>query len=244
MLTYRTTYIAFLRGINVGGHRVTMDVLRRLFTELGLTSVRTYIQTGNVFFEAPAQEDCGQLTARMEQHLQQALGYAVPTFLRTPEELEYLLALNPFRHLTVTDEMRLCLVFLSEPAPAGLVLPLRSSKADMEIVHLTAREAFVVWYIIEGRAPATMSFLNKTLGRRTTTRFFIPLVKFWRLPGNSEMCKDIRYLCDLFCCHKRVFHHNIITSTPIHRSTNRISTNYNSSLSRRLKIMILCKNQF
>lgn len=166
------TYIAFLRGINVGGHRVTMEVLRRLFTELGLTNVRSYIQSGNLFFDTPEQEDRTLLTARIELHLQQALGYAVPAFLRSPKELDHLLALNPFRHLTVTDDMRLCLMFLSEPAPTGLILPLRSPKADMEIVHLTDREAFVIWYIIDGRAPATMSFLDKTLGRRTTTRFF------------------------------------------------------------------------
>ena len=171
------TYIAFLRGINVGGHRVTMETLRRLFTELGLANVRTYIQTGNVFFDDPEQADRAQLTARIEQHLQQALGYAVPTFLRTPAELEHLLALNPFRHLTVTDDMRLCLMFLAEPAPTGLVLPLRSPKADMEIVHLTDHEAFVIWHLIEGRAPATMNFLDKTLGRRTTTRFFSTAAK-------------------------------------------------------------------
>jgi uncharacterized protein (DUF1697 family) len=146
-------------------------VLRHFFTELGFANVRTYIQSGNVFFDTPEQ-DRAQLTALIEQHLQQALGYAVPVFLRSLEELEYLLALNPFRHLTVTNDMRLCLMFLSEPTPTKLLLPLRSPKADMEIVHLTDREAFVIWYIIEGRAPASMTFLDKTLGQRTTTRFF------------------------------------------------------------------------
>ncbi|MGY2131089.1 DUF1697 domain-containing protein [Hymenobacter sp. HD11105] len=178
------TYIAFLRGINVGGHRVTMEVLRRLFTEMDFTNVRTYIQTGNVFFDT-AEDDRALLTSRIEQHLEQALGYAVPTFLRTPEELEHLLALNPFRHFTVTDDMRLCLMFLSEPAPTGLALPVRSPKADMEIVHLTDREAFVIWYIIEGRAPATTSFLDKTLGRRTTTRFFPTAAKILEAVGKK-----------------------------------------------------------
>ncbi|KAA9333257.1 DUF1697 domain-containing protein [Hymenobacter busanensis] len=166
------TYIALLRGINVGGHRVTMDELRRHFADLGLARVRTYIQSGNVFFDAPADTDRAQLQARIEAHLHQALGYAVPVFLRTPDELAHLLALDPFRHLTVTDDMRLCLVLLAEPAPAGLALPLRSPKGDYEILHLTEREAFVVWHLLDGRPPSSTAFLDKTLGRHTTTRFF------------------------------------------------------------------------
>ncbi|MCC2547377.1 DUF1697 domain-containing protein [Hymenobacter sp. BT175] len=165
-----TTYIALLRGINVGGHRVKMEELRRLFAELGLANVRTYIQTGNVFF-ASDEPDRAALTARIEQHLAQALGYAVPTFLRTPDELEELLTLNAFGHLAVTDNMRLCLMLLKEPAPTGLSLPLLSPKGDMEIIHLTGHEAFVVWHLLDGRAPAGTTFLDKLLGRQTTTRF-------------------------------------------------------------------------
>ena len=43
-------YIAFLRGINVGGHRVKMDRLRAIFIELGLQDVSTFIASGNVLF--------------------------------------------------------------------------------------------------------------------------------------------------------------------------------------------------
>ena len=50
-----TQYIALLRGINVGGHTVRMEDLRPLFEELGLENVRTYIQSGNVFFGTQAR---------------------------------------------------------------------------------------------------------------------------------------------------------------------------------------------
>src|SRR5437879_835066 len=43
-------YIAFLRAINVGGHTVKMDVLRRLFEDAGLFDVETFIASGNVIF--------------------------------------------------------------------------------------------------------------------------------------------------------------------------------------------------
>ncbi|HEV2405968.1 MAG TPA: DUF1697 domain-containing protein, partial [Ktedonobacterales bacterium] len=75
-------YIALLRGVNVGGHVVKMERLRALFAELGLSNVRTYIQSGNVFFDTE-QTDRVALTASIEEHLRAALGYAVPVFLRT-----------------------------------------------------------------------------------------------------------------------------------------------------------------
>ncbi len=54
-------YIALLGGINVGGHNVKMEHLRQLFTQLGFANVRSYIQTGNVFFET-SQDDRHVLT--------------------------------------------------------------------------------------------------------------------------------------------------------------------------------------
>ena len=168
-------YIAFLRGLNVGGHVVKMERLRELFTELGLTNVRTYIQSGNVFFESE-QTDRKLLTQTIEQQLQKALGYAVPVFLRTIPELEQVIASAPFHSMTVTPDMRLCVLFMAEPLPTTLALPLSSAKKDMAIVQATGHDAYVVWYIINGRPPAT-GFLEKTLGAKNTTRFFHTTIK-------------------------------------------------------------------
>lgn len=162
-------YIALLRGINVGGHNVKMERLRELFSELGLTQVRSYIQSGNVFFESE-QTDREALARTVEQHLGKALGYDVPVFLRTISELEQLLALNPFQHLNVTADMRLCITFTDEIIPKIFTLPFRSQKNDMEIIHVTDYEAFIVWYLINGRPPSGQGF--KELGKRGTTRFF------------------------------------------------------------------------
>src|SRR5262245_20090236 len=75
------SYVAFLGGINVGGNRVTMDRLRSEFEALGFDDVGTFIASGNVFFRASGS--AAQLESRIEVHLEGALGYAVPTFLRT-----------------------------------------------------------------------------------------------------------------------------------------------------------------
>lgn len=164
-------YIAFLRGINVGGRTVKMERLRALFTELGLTNVRSYIQSGNLFFDS-SEIDRQQLTYAIEQHLAEALGYKVPVFLRTVAELEQTLTLDPFKGIEITPDLRLCVVFLAEPVPSSLTLPWRSPREDLEIVGATAREAFVIWYLINGRPPTTQNQMEKALGGKTTTRFF------------------------------------------------------------------------
>lgn len=163
-------YIALLRGINVGGHQVKMDHLRDLFGQLGLAGVRTYIQTGNVFFDSDEEDAGAALTLRIEDHLRATLGYAVPTCLRTVAEVERTLARDPFTHETVTPEMRLNVVFASDPLPHDLALPAWSPKRDMEIRAVTERDAFVVWYLLDGRPPSG-PFLEKTLGSKVTSRF-------------------------------------------------------------------------
>src|SRR5687767_12294958 len=109
-----TTYIALLRAINVGGHSVKMETLRSLFEDLGFTNVRTYIQTGNVFFDTN-KTDRAQLTSDIEGHLEKSLGYAVPTMLRTVEEIDHIFDLDPFKGIAVTDDMRLMIMFLAQP---------------------------------------------------------------------------------------------------------------------------------
>jgi uncharacterized protein (DUF1697 family) len=90
-----TRYVSFLRGINVGGHRVAMADLRRHYEDLKLTSVSTFINSGNVIFEAKTV-DAAALERRIERHLDAALGYAVPTFIRTMVEVEAIARLEPF----------------------------------------------------------------------------------------------------------------------------------------------------
>lgn len=169
-------YIALLRGVNVGGHQVKMDRLRDLFGEVGLSGVRTYIQTGNVFFDT-SDEDRAALTQRIETRLRAALGFEVPAILRTVEEVERTLALDPFTDTEITPDMRLNVVFAARPIPSGLDLPAWSAKRDMEIRRTTERDAFVVWYLKDGRPPSSATFLEKTLGSAVTSRFLHTTVK-------------------------------------------------------------------
>ncbi|MFB7910114.1 DUF1697 domain-containing protein [Kitasatospora sp. NPDC059146] len=164
-----TRYIAFLRAINVGGRTVKMERLRALFTELGLADVRSYIQTGNVFFRTD-EPDRAALTARIEAHLEQALGYPVPVLLRTVDEVAALLAAEPFRGVEVTPDVRLVIAFLSEPLPAELSGPHRSPKGDFEVLGTDPGAAYVVVHLQDGKW-VTKEMFGKSYRGAVTSRF-------------------------------------------------------------------------
>lgn len=84
-------YAAFLRGMNLGGRRITNDELRSHFEDLGFAEVDAFLASGNVVFTADT-EDVGKLAARIESGLEDALDYPVPTFLRTARTIERLVA--------------------------------------------------------------------------------------------------------------------------------------------------------
>jgi uncharacterized protein (DUF1697 family) len=79
-------YVALLRAINVGGHTVKMDALRKYFAKMGFTNVETFIASGNVIFDAK-ERDAAALEQRISRELEEILGYEVGTFVRTPAEL-------------------------------------------------------------------------------------------------------------------------------------------------------------
>jgi uncharacterized protein (DUF1697 family) len=90
------TYIALLRGINVGGnHQLPMRELTPLLENLGLQNVKTYIQSGNVVFQSE-QTDRAQLAQAITGAIQQSHGFAPYVLLLDSRELAAAIAANPF----------------------------------------------------------------------------------------------------------------------------------------------------
>jgi len=166
-----TNYIAFLRAINVSGRVVKMDRLRDLFWHMGFSNVRSYIQTGNVFFETP-QEDRTVLARGLEQSLLDDLGFEVGVMLRTVPELERSMNTEPFRSVEITPDTRLVVTFTSHPLPKDLELPHRPANQNFEIVRTTEGEAFVAMSIVNGRGGNPNQYIEKAFKVRATSRFF------------------------------------------------------------------------
>ena len=111
-------FIALLRAINVGGHTVTMDRLRRLFEELGFTAVETFIASGNVIFES-ARRNGQALKRKIAQHLEKSLRYEVKTFIRSGAELAAVARHQAFPAAELEAEgVSLYVAFLPSPPTA------------------------------------------------------------------------------------------------------------------------------
>ena len=160
----RTRFVALLGGINVGGHRVTMDRLRALVTDLGHTDVATFIASGNVLFDADATCDGDDLARAIAATLGDALGYAVPTYVRTADDIRRTAALRPFGD--IADGSTHMVAFCSEPLSPSLSAELPGG----ERWHVEGRELH--WFI-PGRLTSsaiTLPKLVKALGQPATTR--------------------------------------------------------------------------
>jgi uncharacterized protein (DUF1697 family) len=163
-------YVAFLRGINVGGHKlIKMTELAEIFSALKLQNVKTYIVSGNVLFDSD-EKDPAKLTTKIEKGLHKSLGYEVAVILRTMAELEALMKQDPFTRLKPGADVKKYVTFLAEKHQSKLKLPFLSPKQDWEIIHLNPREVFIIAHPVKGRYGESMGLLEKEFGKASTTR--------------------------------------------------------------------------
>jgi uncharacterized protein (DUF1697 family) len=171
-------YVAFLRGVNVGGKKpVKMRQLVDVLTAAGFRNVRTLIASGNVIFEASAK-DPKHIARKMEKHLLDALGYEITVIIRNVDDLRAIVKRNPFKKPKPSPDEMLFVTFLAAPTPLQPRLPLRSATENMEVIALTDSVAFIVarrkktgWFGF----PHT--FAEKEFKVPTTTRNWTTVVK-------------------------------------------------------------------
>jgi uncharacterized protein (DUF1697 family) len=91
------SYVAFLRAVNVGGTKLAMTDLRAVLEGLGLTNVRTYLQSGNAVFDAGDDaEPAAALATAIEVRIERDLGPRVGVLVLPGETMADVAAANPF----------------------------------------------------------------------------------------------------------------------------------------------------
>jgi uncharacterized protein (DUF1697 family) len=136
-----TRYVAFLRGLNVGGHTVKMDALKKHFEAMGLENVATFIASGNVIFETGKGKPAA-LEEQIEKALRRELGYDVATFLRTDAEVADIAAHKPFPKARATDDDNLHITFLKDTPSAAMKRAVLALSNDEDLLQFHGRELY------------------------------------------------------------------------------------------------------
>ena len=132
----RMKYVALLRGVNVGGAgTIDMKTLKAVFETAGMTSVRTYINSGNVVFEAAAGERAG-ITRMLEDAIAERFDFAVPVLVRSADELASIVEALP-DDWTNDDAMKCDVFFLWDEADRPAVLEQLDFDPALEDVRYT-----------------------------------------------------------------------------------------------------------
>lgn len=171
-------YIALLRGINVGGNVLKMDRLRQLCAEAGAQNVQTYVQSGNVVFEA--QGSAPGWVALLERSLAGESRLPVSVMVRTAAEMARLAAGNPFLNEQGIDTARLAVTFLQKAPGRAALAALGARDLGRERFHCAGREFYL--HCPDGFATAKLYGMDRVLGQKTTTRNWNTVRKL------SQMC--------------------------------------------------------
>ena len=160
------TYIALLRGVNVGGNILKMDRLRELCAALGARNVRTYVQSGNIVFEA--QGTASHWAQTLERKLAGESRLPASVVVRTAAEMSTVLAGNPFLKEKGIDNARLAVTFLQQAPAKPALAALGALKIGSERFHCAGKEIYL--HCPDGFANAKLYTLEKVLKQRTTSR--------------------------------------------------------------------------
>ena len=159
-----------LRGINVGGQKsVRMEDLRSSFNALGYRDARTYVQSGNIVFNAPvsAKED---LSRKIRDKILRDYGFPVGVFIRSSSEIAKIVRANPFLKKRGIDRSKLHVTFLSAiPAKSSLPRMDRLNGAPDQF-RVVGREVYLHCPSGYGRTKLSNNAIEKSLSVQATTR--------------------------------------------------------------------------
>ena len=164
-------YVAFLRGINVGGRRkILMADLKVLYQNLGYSNIVTYIQSGNVLFDSDTKESPKEMCEKITQAIKAQYDFDVPVIIRSVEEIEYILENNPF----MTEEEgiinKLHLTFLSAiPAPENVEIA-KSFDFSPDVFEIIGNNVFIYVGGSYHKTKLSNQFFEKKLKVRATNR--------------------------------------------------------------------------
>ncbi|MBA3828988.1 MAG: DUF1697 domain-containing protein [Taibaiella sp.] len=174
-------YVAFLRAINVGGHRIIkMEVLRGLFEDMKFKNVVTYIQSGNVLFSTTAKNE-NALVQKIEKQIASTIGFEVEVFIRSLEEIEKIVASSPYIKQGEEQDTGTYVTLLAHEANSTMAATLTAMNNDVDEVHIKGRDIYLLRYRNRGKETLTHAVIEKKLKQKGTNRNMTTMQKLLSL---------------------------------------------------------------
>lgn len=179
-----TTYLALLRGINVGGKaKVPMKDLRTLLEDLGYEDVRTYLQSGNVVFEDQSSAP-EELAAGLGDAVSRAFEFKVSVLIRAHRELAGVATANPFP-TEGANPSSLHVMFLAARPSSTAVKALDPDRSPPDEFVVKDREVYLSFPNGSARSKLTIDYFERKLGTRATARNWNTIMKVLELMEGS-----------------------------------------------------------
>jgi len=171
-----TTFVALLRGINLGpSKKISMPALRQMTERLGYDRVSTYINSGNLIFDS--DRDPADLEREISGAIHSEFGLAVDVCVRSAGQLATVLAANPYPD---GDPARVTVAFLTRPAPAAARERVAALASDHEPFTFAGSEVYV--HYTRGQASSKLAErFSATVGVSSTVRNLRTVAKLVQL---------------------------------------------------------------
>jgi uncharacterized protein (DUF1697 family) len=175
-----TTYLALLRGINVGGkNKVSMPQLRLVFEDLGHEGVRTYVQSGNVVFESRSSAP-KKVATDIEHAISETFDLSISVLIRTRRELERVAGEHPLASKGVALSL-LHVMFLADRPSSKAIESLDPDRSPPDEFVVTRREVYLLFPKGSGRSKLTVDYFERMLGTRATARNWNTVLKMLKM---------------------------------------------------------------
>ncbi|RZS32773.1 uncharacterized protein (DUF1697 family) [Herbihabitans rhizosphaerae] len=156
------TYVALLRGINVGkNNQIAMADLRELLSGLGFTDVATLLRSGNAVFTT-GERTPAEIAAEIEGAITERLGLRIRCLVRTAAELRAVIDADPMRGKEINGSRYLAL-FLDHPIDQNLLA--RHDPRELDTGNVFLGDRVVYQWCPDGimAAPGVTAFVEKKL---------------------------------------------------------------------------------
>jgi uncharacterized protein (DUF1697 family) len=173
--------VALLRAVNLPSHqKVSSAQLKAFASDLGYGGVQTLLNSGNLVFDPGAQKP-DALEKRLEAESAARLGLATQYFVRTPADLERVVARNPFPQAAKDDPSHLVVLFLETPPTPAALRSLRGAIVGRELVEADGRHLFAHYPDGIGESKLTNKLIEKHLGSACTGRNWTTVLRLLAL---------------------------------------------------------------